>query len=66
MRYDQEINRNGCKRLRNNQNHTKTKYLRIAQVSFQAKLDASRGTTTAGSKSREIQKQQLMPVGAWR
>ena len=35
---------------------------RIAQVSFQARIDASSGSTTAGSESGEIQKQQLMPV----
>ena len=33
----------------------KAQYLRIAQVSFQARLDASSGTTTAGSESRQIQ-----------
>ena len=44
----------------------KTQYLRIAQVLFQVKLDASSGTTRTGGESREIQKQQLMPVGAWR
>ena len=39
-----------------------TKAKRIAQVSFQAKIDASNGSTTARSESREIQTQQLMPV----
>ena len=39
-----------------------TKAKRIAQVSFQAKIDASNKSTTARSKSREIQTQQLMPV----
>ena len=39
-----------------------TKAKRIAQVSFQAKIDASNESTTARSESREIQTQQLMPV----
>ena len=39
-----------------------TKAKRIAQVSFQAKIDSSNGSTTARSESREIQTQQLMPV----
>ena len=39
-----------------------TKAKRIAQVSFQAKIDASNESMTARSKSREIQTQQLMPV----
>ena len=39
-----------------------TKAKRIAQVLFQAKIDASNGSTTARSESREIQTQQLMPV----
>ena len=39
---------------------TKTK--RIAQVSFQVKIDASSDSTTARSESGEIQTQQLMPV----
>ena len=38
----------------------KKQYLRIAQFLFQARLDASSRTMTAGSESREIQKQQLM------
>ena len=37
-----------------------TKAKRIAQVSFQAKIDASNESTTAESESREIQTQQLM------
>ena len=40
--------------------NNKTK--RIAQVSFQARIDTSNGSTTARSESREIQTQQLMPV----
>ena len=40
--------------------YNKTK--RIAQVSFQARIDASNGSTRARSESREIQTQQLMPV----
>ena len=32
-----------------------TKAKRIAQVSFQAKIDASNRSTTAGSETREIQ-----------
>ena len=32
-----------------------TKAKRIAQVSFQAKIDASHGSTRARSKAREIQ-----------
>ena len=39
-----------------------TKAKRIAQVSFQVKVDASNVSTTARSESREIQTQQLMPV----
>ena len=39
-----------------------TKAKRIAQVSFQAKIDASNGSTTARSETRDIQTQQLMPV----
>ena len=35
---------------------------RIAQVSFQAEIDASIESTTARSEPREIQTQQLMPV----
>ena len=33
-----------------------TKAERIAQVSFQVKIDASHGSTRARSKAREIQK----------
>ena len=40
--------------------------LGIPQVSFQAKIDASNESTTARSGSREIQTQQLMPVGVSR
>ena len=43
-------------------NEWKTKTKGIAQVSFQAKIDASSDSTTARSESREIQTQQLMPV----
>ena len=44
-----------------------TKAKRIAQVSFQAKIDASHGSTTAENETGEIQKtQQLMPVGVSR
>ena len=32
-----------------------TKAKRIAQVLFQAKIDASHGSTRAGSKAREVQ-----------
>ena len=39
-----------------------TKAKRIAQVSFQARIDASNKSTTARSESREVQTQQLMPV----
>ena len=40
-----------------------TKAKRIAQVSFQAKIDASCGSTRAESETGEIKKtQQLMPV----
>ena len=39
-----------------------TKAKRIAQVSFQTKIDTSNESTTARSESREIQTQQLMPV----
>ena len=39
-----------------------TKAKRIAHVSFQARIDARNGSTTARSESREIQTQQLMPV----
>ena len=35
---------------------------RIAQVLFQARIDASNRSTAARSESREIQIQQLMPV----
>ena len=33
-----------------------------SHVLFQVKIDASSGSTGAGSEPREIQKQQLMPV----
>ena len=39
-----------------------TKAKRIAQVSFQAKIDASYRSTRARSEAREIQNTQLMPV----
>ena len=39
-----------------------TKAKRIAQVLFQVKIDASNGSTTARSETKEIQTQQLMPV----
>ena len=39
-----------------------TKAKRIAQVLFQAEIDASIKSTTARSEPREIQTQQLMPV----
>ena len=47
-------------RMKRTSENNKTK--RNAQVSFQAKIDASGGSTTARSESREIQIQQLMPV----
>ena len=51
---------NYCNEKKNRWKITKAK--RIAQVSFQAKIDASNESTTARSESREIQTQQLMPV----
>ena len=57
-----KISRNYCKLSQRTENRWKiTKGKRIAQVSFQAKIDAS-NESTARSKSREIQTQQLMPV----
>ena len=58
-----KISRNYCKLLQRMENRWKiTKGKIIAQVSFQAKIDASNESTTARSESREIQTQQLMPV----
>ena len=43
-----------------------TEAKRIAQVSFQAKIDASHGSTIARKKQEKFKTQQLMPVGVSR
>ena len=58
-----ETSRNDRKLPQQTKNEWKsTKAKRIAQVLFQAKIEASNRSTTARSESREIQTQQLMPV----
>ena len=47
-------------RMKNEWKSTKAK--RIAQVSFQAKIDASNGSTTARVKQEKFKTQQLMKV----